>query len=109
MTDPNSPSWETDPRCDEAQLAMLHRCSEAKDMTVRQYYEKFVQPNMGKNPMLALKRELTAEDIGHATVFLASEKSRILKTTMFHFIETFVYLSTQIGLHPEINKCSQRV
>ena len=33
MTDSNEPSWKTNPRCDEAQLAMLRRRSEAKDIT----------------------------------------------------------------------------
>jgi len=32
MADTNHPSWKTNPRCDEAQLAMLRRCSEAKDI-----------------------------------------------------------------------------
>lgn len=49
---------------------------EAKGMTPRQYYEKFVQPNIPKNAHTPLKRELTAEDIGHSVVFLASEKAR---------------------------------
>ena len=33
MSDANEPSWKTDPRCDQEQLAMLLRCSEAEDMT----------------------------------------------------------------------------
>ncbi len=33
MTDANQPSWKTNPRCDEEQLAMLLRCSAANDMT----------------------------------------------------------------------------
>ena len=49
---------------------------EAKGMTPRQYYEKFVQPNIAKNARTPLKRELLAEDIGYAVVFFASEESR---------------------------------
>jgi len=49
---------------------------EAKGMTPRQYYEKFVQPNIPKNARTPLKRELTAEDVGNAVVFFASEESR---------------------------------
>jgi len=32
MSDANKPSWESNPRCDEEQLAILHRCSEAGAM-----------------------------------------------------------------------------
>lgn len=49
---------------------------EAKGMTPRQFYEKFVQPNIAKNARSPLKRELLAEDVGWAVVFLASEESR---------------------------------
>ena len=49
---------------------------DAKGMTPREYYEKFVQPNIPKNARTPLKRELTAEDIGHAVVFFASEEAR---------------------------------
>ena len=50
---------------------------EAKGMTPRQYYEKYVQPDIPKNsPHLPLRRELTAEDIGDSVVFLSSERSR---------------------------------
>jgi 3-oxoacyl-[acyl-carrier protein] reductase len=49
---------------------------EAKGMTPRQFYEKFVQPNIAKNVRSPLKRELLAEDVGWAVVFLASEESR---------------------------------
>ena len=49
---------------------------EAKGMTPRQYYEKFVQPNIAKNARSPLKRELLAEDVGWAVVFFASEESR---------------------------------
>ena len=47
-----------------------------KGMTPRQYYEKFVQPNAAKNARTPIKREQTAEDIGHAVVFFASEEAR---------------------------------
>ena len=47
-----------------------------KGMTPREFYEKFVQPNAGKNSPGPLKRELTAEDIGNAVVFFASEEAR---------------------------------
>lgn len=49
---------------------------EAKGMTPRQFYEKFVQPNIAKTVRSPLKRELLAEDVGWAVVFLASEESR---------------------------------
>jgi 3-oxoacyl-[acyl-carrier protein] reductase len=49
---------------------------EAKGMTPRQFYEKFVQPNIAKNARSPLKRELLAEDVGWAVVFFASEESR---------------------------------
>jgi NAD(P)-dependent dehydrogenase (short-subunit alcohol dehydrogenase family) len=49
---------------------------DAKGMTPRQYYEKFVQPNIAKNARSPLKRELLAEDVGWAVVFFASEESR---------------------------------
>ena len=49
---------------------------EAKGMTPREYYEKYVQPNIPKNTRTPLKRELTAEDVGHAVVFFASEEAR---------------------------------
>ncbi len=32
-TTPNQPEWKTNPRCDPDQLAMLRRCSDAKDVT----------------------------------------------------------------------------
>ncbi len=47
-----------------------------KGMTPREFYEKFVQPNAAKNAPTPLKREQTAEDIGHAVVFFASEEAR---------------------------------
>ena len=49
---------------------------DAKGMTPRQYYEKFLQPNIAKNARSPLKRELLAEDVGWAVVFFASEESR---------------------------------
>ena len=49
---------------------------EAKGMTPRQYYEKYVQPNIAKNAYTPLKRELLAEDIGYAVVFFASEEAK---------------------------------
>lgn len=49
---------------------------EHEGMTPREFYEKFVQPNAGKNSPGPLKRELTAEDIGNAVVFFASEEAR---------------------------------
>lgn len=49
---------------------------DAKGMTPRQFYEKFVQPNIAKNARSPLKRELMAEDVGWAVVFFASEESR---------------------------------
>jgi len=49
---------------------------EAKGMTPRQFYEKFVQPNIAKNARSPLRRELLAEDVGWAVVFFASEESR---------------------------------
>ena len=45
---------------------------EAKGMTTREYWEKFVLPSR----RAPLKRELKPEDIGHAVVFLASEEAR---------------------------------
>lgn len=47
-----------------------------KGMTPREFYEKFVQPNADKNAPTPLKREQTAEDIGHAVVFFVSEEAR---------------------------------
>lgn len=49
---------------------------EAKGMTPRQFYEKFVQPNIAKNARTPIKRELVAEDVGWAVVFFASEESQ---------------------------------
>lgn len=49
---------------------------EHKGMTPREFYEKFVQPNAAKNSPGPIKRELTAEDVGHAVVFFASEESQ---------------------------------
>jgi len=49
---------------------------DAKGMTPREFYEKFVQPNAGKNSPGPIKRELVAEDIGHAAVFFASDESQ---------------------------------
>jgi len=49
---------------------------DAKGMTPRQFYEKFVQPNIAKNARTPIKRELLAEDVGHAVVYFASEESR---------------------------------
>jgi len=49
---------------------------DAKGLTPRQFYEKFVQPNIAKNARSPLKRELVAEDVGWAVVFFASEESR---------------------------------
>jgi len=47
-----------------------------KGMTPREFYEKFVQPNAAKNARTPIKREQTAEDIGYAVVFFASEEAR---------------------------------
>ena len=49
---------------------------EHKGMTPREFYEKFVQPNAGKNSPGPIKRELTAEDVGNAVVFFSSEEAR---------------------------------
>ncbi|MEE8398306.1 MAG: SDR family NAD(P)-dependent oxidoreductase [Desulfobacterales bacterium] len=49
---------------------------ENKGMTPREFYEKHVQPNAAKNSPGPIKRELVAEDIGHAVVFFASEEAR---------------------------------
>ncbi|MEE9399118.1 MAG: SDR family NAD(P)-dependent oxidoreductase [Dehalococcoidales bacterium] len=49
---------------------------EAKGMTPREYYEKFIQPNIPEKARTPLKRELLPEDIGHAVVFFASEEAR---------------------------------
>lgn len=56
--------------------AAIDKDPELKGMTPRQYYEKNIQPNIAKNAYTPLKQELTAEDSGHATVFLASDLSR---------------------------------
>jgi len=45
---------------------------DARGMTPHEYWQKFVVPNMPT----PLRQELTTEDIGHATVFLASDKAR---------------------------------
>ena len=50
----------------------IERNPEAKGMTPREFWVKFVVPNT-RTP---LRRELTPEDIGHAVVFLASEDAR---------------------------------
>lgn len=50
----------------------IERNPDAKGMTTREFWDKFVVPNI-RTP---LKRELTPEDIGHAVVFLASEEAR---------------------------------
>ncbi len=52
----------------------IEKTPEAKGMTPREYHEKYVLPNMIK--MYPLRRELTAEDIGHAVVFFASDEAR---------------------------------
>ncbi len=49
---------------------------QAAGMTPRQYYEKFVQPNIAQNARTPMKRELVAEDVGWAVVYFASEESR---------------------------------
>ena len=49
---------------------------EAKGMTPREFYEKNIQPNIAKNARTPIKRELVAEDVGHAVVFFASEEAR---------------------------------
>ncbi len=54
----------------------IDRNPDAKGMTPREYYEKFVQPNVAKNAYTPIKRELVSEDVGHATVYFASEESR---------------------------------
>jgi NAD(P)-dependent dehydrogenase (short-subunit alcohol dehydrogenase family) len=54
----------------------IDRKPEAKGMTPREYYEKFVQPKIPERAPSPIKRELTAEDIGHAVVFFASEEAR---------------------------------
>ncbi len=52
----------------------IQRNPEAKGMTPREYWVKFVVPNT-RTP---LRRELTPEDIGHAVVFLASENAKAI-------------------------------
>ena len=47
-----------------------------KNMSEREYYDKYLLPERLKNSRAPLKRELTADDIGHAVVFFASEESR---------------------------------
>jgi len=47
-----------------------------KGMTPKEYHEKIVRPNYAKHAQTPIKREQTAEDIGHAVVFFASEESR---------------------------------
>ena len=47
-----------------------------KGMTPRQFYEKHVQPKAAERSPGPIKRELVAEDIGHAVVFFASEEAR---------------------------------
>lgn len=54
----------------------IDRKPEAKGMTPRQYYEKYVQPDIAKNARTPMRRELLAEDIGHAVVFFSSEEAR---------------------------------
>lgn len=49
---------------------------ERKGMTPQEFYEKFVKPNAAKNAPGPIKRELVAEDVGHAVVFFASEESQ---------------------------------
>lgn len=48
----------------------------SKGMTPREYYEKNIQPDIAKNARTPMKRELTAEDVGHAVVFFASDEAR---------------------------------
>lgn len=50
----------------------IDRNPEASGMTTREYWEKYVVPNI-RTP---LRRELTPEDIGQAVAFLASEEAR---------------------------------
>ena len=47
-----------------------------KGMTPRELYEKKIQPNIAKNAMTPIKRELVAEDVGYAVVYFASEESQ---------------------------------
>ena len=41
-----------------------------------EFYEKFVRPNADKNARTPIKREQTAEDIGYAVVFFASDEAK---------------------------------
>jgi len=54
----------------------IDRNPDHKGMTPREFYEKFQQPNIAKNAMTPIKRELLAEDVGHAVVFFASDESQ---------------------------------
>lgn len=56
--------------------AAIDKNPDLKGMTPREYYEKNIQPNIAKTAYTPLKQELTAEDSGHATVFLASDLAR---------------------------------
>jgi NAD(P)-dependent dehydrogenase (short-subunit alcohol dehydrogenase family) len=54
----------------------IERDPESKDMTPREYYEKNIQPNIAKNARTPIRAELTAEDVGHAVVFFASDEAK---------------------------------
>ncbi len=53
---------------------LIERNPDARGMTTREYWQKFVVPNTPA----PLKREITPEDIGYAVVFLASEDARTI-------------------------------
>jgi NAD(P)-dependent dehydrogenase (short-subunit alcohol dehydrogenase family) len=59
------------PMMEKNSIRAIQTMPEAKGMTPREYYEKFI---VGK--VVALKRETTAADVGHAVVFFVSEDSR---------------------------------
>ncbi|MBL7165328.1 MAG: SDR family oxidoreductase [Dehalococcoidales bacterium] len=78
---------ESIPECRRGVQRAIERNPDARGMTTREYWQKFVVPN---TPAL-LKKEITPEDIGHAVVFLASEDARTI---------TGQSLSVDCGLYP---------
>jgi NAD(P)-dependent dehydrogenase (short-subunit alcohol dehydrogenase family) len=58
------------PMMEKSSMRAIQLTPEAKGMTPREYYEKFVVPKF------PLKREPTAADVGRAVVFFVSEDSR---------------------------------
>jgi 2-hydroxycyclohexanecarboxyl-CoA dehydrogenase len=54
----------------------IDRKPEAKGMTPREFYEKYVQPKIAERAPSPIKRELMAEDVGYAVVFFASDEAR---------------------------------